>query len=239
MGAVISALLVGRSLASALFVWLPWGDSGDQDAEMEEPRAVTLQVQRGKRRIVLLKTLSVIRRAALENSTVEHEDWEMTPTHSVWRDASKGKSSEPSHVGVPVLEFWTSSPYQGLDYGRDSLKDAQGQEVHLKTKMAAVSSLYQQVSIQFKVHCITMSDAAVVAVTGGHERLGSWHNYIPLQYGKNLFWSRFVPLPVDTALKWKFVIVENGSIVHWEECSNRLLETGKEDMVIHKCCGCH
>ncbi|XP_051820353.1 starch-binding domain-containing protein 1 [Antechinus flavipes] len=170
---------------------------------------------------------------------VDHEDWEMVPKHSVWRDASKGKSSEPSHAGVSVFECRTSSPNQGLDYGRDS-KDAQGQEVHLKTKrVAAVSPLSQQVSVQFQVHYITTSDAAVVAVTGDHESLGSWHNYIPLQCGKDWFWSRSVPLPMDMALKWKFVIVENGSIVRWEECSNRFLETGNEDMVVHKWWGCH
>ncbi|XP_074130771.1 starch-binding domain-containing protein 1 [Sminthopsis crassicaudata] len=164
---------------------------------------------------------------------VDYEDWEVIT-------ASKSKSSEPSHAGVSVLEFQPLSPNQGLDYGRDSLKDAQGQEAHLKTKrVAAVSPLSQQVSVQFQVHYVTTSAEAVVAVTGDHESFGSWLNYVPLQCGKDWFWSRSVPLPMDTALKWKFVVVENGSIVRWEECSNRYLETGNEDMVVHKWWGCH
>ncbi|XP_068948315.1 starch-binding domain-containing protein 1 [Petaurus breviceps papuanus] len=165
---------------------------------------------------------------------VDHEDWEIVPGHSVRQDADKGKSSEPSHAGVSALEL------QKLDYGRDSLKDAKGQEIHLRTKrVAAVCPLSQQVNVQFQVHYVTMSDTTMVAVTGDHETLGSWHSYIPLQCGKDWFWSTSVPLPMDTALKWKFVIVENGSIVRWEECSNRLLETGHEDAVVHKWWGCH
>uniref|UniRef100_A0A4X2KMH3 Starch-binding domain-containing protein 1 n=2 Tax=Vombatus ursinus TaxID=29139 RepID=A0A4X2KMH3_VOMUR len=171
---------------------------------------------------------------------VHREDWKMVSEHSVWRDAGKGESSEPSHAGVSTPELQTSSASQGLDHGRDSLKDAKGQEIHLKTKrVAAVFPLSQQVNVQFQVHYITMSDTAIVAVTGDHEILGSWQGYIPLQCGKDWFWSRSVPLPMDTALKWKFVIVENGSIVRWEECSNRLLETGHEDTIVHKWWGCH
>lgn len=171
---------------------------------------------------------------------VDHEDWERVTTHSVWRDADKGKSSESSHAGVSALELQTSSSNQRLDYGRDSIKDAKGQEIHLKTKrVAAVFPLSQQVNVQFRVHYITMSDATVVAVTGDHETLGSWHNYIPLQCDKDWFWSTTVPLPMDTALMWKFVIVEHGSVVRWEECSNRLLEIGHEDTIVHKWWGYH
>ncbi|XP_074084587.1 starch-binding domain-containing protein 1 [Macrotis lagotis] len=169
---------------------------------------------------------------------VDHEVWEMVPRHSVWRDADKGKSSESSHAGVlglPIL-----NPNQVLDCGRDPLKDAKGQDVHSKTKrVAAVSPLSQQVNVQFQVHYVTMSDASIVAVTGDHESLGNWHCYIPLQCDKDWFWSRCVPLPMDTELKWKFVIVENGNIIRWEECSNRLLETGQEDKIVHKWWGCH
>ncbi|XP_044536767.1 starch-binding domain-containing protein 1 [Gracilinanus agilis] len=165
------------------------------------------------------------------SALADHEDWEMVPRHSVWRDAGKGKTSEPSHSGVSVLE---------LDCGGDALWDAKGQEAPLKTKrVAAVSPVSQQVSVQFQVHYVTTSDASLVAVTGDHETLGGWHSYIPLQCGKDWFWSTSVPLPADTALKWKFVVVENGSIVRWEECSNRILETGHEDVVVYKWWGCH
>ncbi|XP_007495811.1 starch-binding domain-containing protein 1 isoform X2 [Monodelphis domestica] len=173
-----------------------------------------------------------VRALQVESSALaDHEHWEMVPRHSLWRDADKGKTSEPSHSGVSILEP------QKLDYGGDTLKDAKGQEVQLKTKRVAAVS--QQVNVQFQVHYVTMSDASLVAVTGDHETLGGWHSYIPLQCGKDWFWSRSVPLPIDTTLKWKFVVVENGSIIRWEECCNRILETGHEDKIVYKWWGCH
>uniref|UniRef100_A0A8D0NTQ2 Starch-binding domain-containing protein 1 n=1 Tax=Sus scrofa TaxID=9823 RepID=A0A8D0NTQ2_PIG len=160
----------------------------------------------------------------------DHEDWEMVARHSSWGDVGLGGSLE-----APVL-----SSNQGKDYGRRTLVEARAQEVDVKRKkVAGVSWESRQVSIRFQVHYITGAGVQFIAVTGDHESLGRWKAYIPLQCSQDGLWSRSVPLPADTGVEWKFVVVENGEVTRWEECSNRFLETGHEDQVVHKWWGIH
>ncbi|XP_032489566.1 starch-binding domain-containing protein 1 [Phocoena sinus] len=160
----------------------------------------------------------------------DHVDWEMVSRHSSWGDVGLGGSLES-----PVL-----SSKQGKDYDRSTLVEARGQEVDVKPKrVGAVSSEVHQVSVSFQVHYITRAGVQCLAVTGDHESLGRWNTYIPLQCSKDGLWSRSVPLPADTVVEWKFVVVENGEVTRWEECSNRSLETGHEDKVVHKWWGIH
>ncbi|KAG8515144.1 Starch-binding domain-containing protein 1, partial [Galemys pyrenaicus] len=151
------------------------------------------------------------------------EDWEMVSRHSSWGDVGLDGS----------LEFSMLSSNQ--DYSRSSLVEARGQEVGVKTKrVVAMSSESQQVSIRFQIHYLTSTSVQFIAVTGDHENLGRWNTFIPLQHSKEGLWSHSVSLPADTVVEWKFVVVENGEVTRWEECSNRLLETGHEDKVVHK-----
>ncbi|XP_004430911.1 PREDICTED: starch-binding domain-containing protein 1 [Ceratotherium simum simum] len=160
----------------------------------------------------------------------DHEAWEMVSRHSSWGDAGLGGS-----LKAPLL-----NPKQGMDYGRSTLVEARGQEMDVKPKsVVAMSSGSRQVSVRFQVHYITSTGVQFIAVTGDHESLGRWNTYIPLQYSKDGFWSHSVSLPADTAVEWKFVVVENGEVTRWEECSNRFLETGHEDKVVHKWWGIH
>ncbi|XP_019322627.2 LOW QUALITY PROTEIN: starch-binding domain-containing protein 1 [Panthera pardus] len=175
-----------------------------------------LVVDRGKE--VSLAELSSQDRA-------DNEDWEMVSRHSSWGDVGLGGSLE-----APVL-----SPNQGMDCGRSTLMEPRGQEMDVKVKRGvAMSSESQQVSIRFQVHYVTSTGGQFIAVTGDHESLGRWNTYIPLQYSKDGFWSHSVSLPADTVVEWKFVVVDNGKITRWEECSNRFLETGREDKVVQK-----
>ncbi|XP_019479021.1 PREDICTED: starch-binding domain-containing protein 1 isoform X1 [Hipposideros armiger] len=162
--------------------------------------------------------------------SADQEDWEMVSRHSSWGDIGLGGSLE-----APVL-----SPNQGMNYGGSTLVDTRGQEVDVNTKRgAAMSSESQQVSVRFQVHYITSKGMQFIAVTGDHERLGRWNTYIPLQKSKDGLWSRSVSLPANVVVEWKFVVVENGEVTRWEECSNRLLETGHKDKMVHKCWGIH
>ncbi|XP_007947229.1 starch-binding domain-containing protein 1 [Orycteropus afer afer] len=157
-------------------------------------------------------------------------DWEMVSRHSSWGDVGLGGS----------LEGLVSSPSQGMDYGKSIPAEARGQEVQVKTKkVAAVFPASQQVSVRFQVHYITSTGEQLIAVTGDHECLGRWNTYIPLEYSKDGFWSHSVSLPVNTVVQWKFVVVENGKVTRWEECSNRFLETGHEDKVVQAWWGIH
>uniref|UniRef100_A0A8C8ZLJ2 Starch-binding domain-containing protein 1 n=1 Tax=Prolemur simus TaxID=1328070 RepID=A0A8C8ZLJ2_PROSS len=159
-----------------------------------------------------------------------HEDWEKVSRHSSWGDIGSGGSLEASVLSLS----------QEMDYGRGTVVEARGREAHGKTeRVAAMSSETQQVSVRFQVHYITSTDRQFMAVIGDHESLGRWNTYIPLHYNKNGFWSHSVFLPADTVVEWKFVLVENGKVTRWEECSNRFLETGHEDKVVHKWWGVH
>ncbi|XP_007125110.1 starch-binding domain-containing protein 1 [Physeter macrocephalus] len=160
----------------------------------------------------------------------DHVDWEMVTRRSPWGDVGLGGSLES-----PVL-----SSKQGEDYDRRTLVEARGQEVDVKPKrVGTVSPESPQVSVSFQVHYITRAGVQCLAVTGDHESLGRWNTYIPLQCSEDGLWSHSVPLPADTVVEWKFVVVENGEVTRWEECSNRFLETGHEDKVVHKWWGIH
>ncbi|CAO2639319.1 Starch-binding domain-containing protein 1 [Lemmus lemmus] len=122
-----------------------------------------------------------------------------------------------------------------MDDGRSTLVGGRGWDADGK----AVSLDHPQVRIQFQVHYTTSTDVQFVAVTGDHENLGGWTTYIPLHYCKDGLWSHSVFLPADTVVEWKFVLVENREVTRWEECSNRFLQTGHEDKVVHGWWGIH
>ncbi|XP_004617943.2 starch-binding domain-containing protein 1 [Sorex araneus] len=158
------------------------------------------------------------------------EDWEVVSRHSSWGEIGLGGS----------LEAFVVSPNEGLDDGRDIFVEVKDQAEEVKTDRAvAVPPGPERVSIRFQIHYIPSTDMQALAVTGDHESLGKWNTYVPLQAGQEGLWSQSVSLPADTGVEWKFVVVENGRITRWEECSNRFLETGFEDKVVHKWWGTH
>ncbi|XP_052055307.1 starch-binding domain-containing protein 1 [Apodemus sylvaticus] len=162
---------------------------------------------------------------AVSQDPAGHEDWEVVSRHSSWGSVGVGGSLEASRLSLS----------QGMDGSTKSLVGGRGWGVD-----GEVASLEPpQVSIQFQVHYATSTDVQFIAVTGDHESLGGWNAYIPLHYGKDGLWSHSVFLPADTVVEWKFVLVENKEVTRWEECSNRLLQTGREDKVVHGWWGIH
>lgn len=160
----------------------------------------------------------------------DHEDWEVVSRHSSWGEIGLGSS----------LEAFVLSPPEGMEYGRDILVEVKSQAEEVKTEKAvALSSESQSVRIRFQTHYIPSTDVQAIAVTGDHECLGKWNTYFPLQYRQEGLWSHSMLLPAETGVEWKFVVVEHGQITRWEECSNRFLETGLKDKVVHKWWGIH
>lgn len=160
----------------------------------------------------------------------DHEDWEVVSRHSSWGEIGLGSS----------LEAFVLSPPEGMEYGRDILVEVKSQVEEVKTEKAvALSSESQSVRIRFQTHYIPSTDVQAIAVTGDHECLGKWNTYFPLQYRQEGLWSHSMLLPAETGVEWKFVVVEHGQITRWEECSNRFLETGSKDKVVHKWWGIH
>ncbi|KAM4854345.1 starch-binding domain-containing protein 1 [Thomomys bottae] len=163
--------------------------------------------------------------AQLESQApTNQEDWEVVSRHSSWGDIGLGGSLESSGVNLS----------QGMDCDSPCV-ELRGREADGKVRPLEP----QQVSIGFQVHYNTATCAQFLAVTGDHQSLGGWKTYIPLHDHKDGFWSHSLFLPADTVVEWKFVLVENGEITRWEECSNRLLETGHEDKMVHRWWGIH
>ncbi|XP_038647635.1 uncharacterized protein stbd1 [Scyliorhinus canicula] len=111
---------------------------------------------------------------------------------------------------------------------------------NIARKVAAVSPLpLNNISVNFNVHYVICSSAQTLAVTGNHECLGQWEKYVPLKPNKDGFWSNSILLPMNSWIEWKYVVVEDGKICRWEECLNRIMETGHDDFETYQCWGYH
>ncbi|XP_037340997.2 uncharacterized protein stbd1 [Pungitius pungitius] len=94
----------------------------------------------------------------------------------------------------------------------------------------------QNVDVTFSIHYITQSPNQTVAVTGDRWELGNWKGFVPLQGVEDGHWATVVRLPSESHVEWKFVVVEKGQVCRWEECGNRLLDTGCRDrLLVHEC----
>ncbi|NXL34784.1 STBD1 protein, partial [Glaucidium brasilianum] len=155
-----------------------------------------------------------------ESRDLDHGEWEVVSEHLAWGEAGKNGSVEDSN----------SKEWEHGDCPDGDLK---------AKRVAAVPPMFQNIHVTFRVHYITHSDAQLIGVTGDHECLGQWHSYVPLKYDKDGFWSESVSLPVDTKVEWKFILVENGKVKRWEECSNRTLVSEHEDQIVHQWWGYH
>lgn len=112
-------------------------------------------------------------------------------------------------------------------------------------RVAAIPPLMPQtVEVTFRLHYVTWSEQQTLAITGSRPELGSWAAFIPLERevegkedggeceGRGL-WSIRVRLPAHSQLEWKFVVMDMGRVSRWEECSNRVLDTGDRDQLVH------
>ncbi|XP_068191025.1 uncharacterized protein stbd1 [Antennarius striatus] len=105
-------------------------------------------------------------------------------------------------------------------------------------KVVTVQPLPQNVNVTFRVHYLTKSPYQTVAVTGNQPELGNWKEFTPLERTKDGYWVAAVILPVESHVEWKFVLLDKGGVCRWEECGNRLLDTGVgEDLLVHKSWG--
>lgn len=102
-------------------------------------------------------------------------------------------------------------------------------------KVVAVQPMSQNVNVTFRIHYLTHSPHQKVAITGSQQELGNWKKFIPLERAKDGNWATVVSLPAESIVEWKFVVMDKGEVCRWEECGNRLLDTGYgDDLLVHK-----
>lgn len=151
----------------------------------------------------------------------------MTPLPLDHPPTSQAPSAETS--APPEAPPSAELPQTGLLFSEENPE-------HSK-RVVAVPPMPQNVNVTFRVHYRTQSPQQTVAVTGDHPELGGWKEFLPLEKEevKEDHWSAVVSLPSDSRLQWKFVLVEQGEVSRWEECSNRLLDTGLgDDLLVHE-----
>lgn len=137
-------------------------------------------------------------------------------------------ASSPNQPGCPAAEVPSPPqvPQTGTLFADESSE-------HSK-KVVAVQPMPQKVSVTFRVQYRTQWPHQTVAVTGNHPELGGWKGFIPLEKVEEDHWSGVVSLPSDSQVEWKFVLLEQGQVCRWEECRNRLLDTGlADDLLVH------
>ncbi|XP_024155491.1 uncharacterized protein stbd1 [Oryzias melastigma] len=137
---------------------------------------------------------------------------------------------------------WVSPPVPTVDHRYSSSevetppdKVNTDESVEKGKKVAAVQPMSQDVHVSFHIHYVTQSPFQKVAITGNQQELGNWKGFVPLEKTKDGHWATVVSLPAESHVEWKFVVVDKGEVCRWEECGNRLLETGSgDDLLVHK-----
>lgn len=172
-------------------------------------------------------------------ATMDNNEW-LTghESHSDFPWLSQSEGGESSSVAEESQQEveWDTEKSEELSAAYISSDE---DELAVK-RVATVPPMLQTVHVTFSVHYITDAPNHLLAVTGNHQELGGWESFIPLQRSKNGFWANTVALPVESQLEWKFVLVVDGKISRWEECSNRqLVLTGREeDLYLLRWWGC-
>lgn len=138
----------------------------------------------------------------------------------------------PSPVDITCID--TDIPISGEARPADTLHLAEEITENNK-KVVAVQPMPQNVNVTFRIHYLPHSPFQTVAITGDHKELGNWKGFIPMERAKDGHWATVVSLPTDSHVEWKFVVLDKGEVCRWEECGNRLLDTGnRDDLLVHK-----
>ncbi|XP_029372359.1 uncharacterized protein stbd1 [Echeneis naucrates] len=155
---------------------------------------------------------------SLQPLAQEHPKMEKLPSEDSFQESSTLTDTPPSSA---MVQNSTLSP------------------VHTNTesnkKVVSVQPMPQNVNVTFRIHYITHTPYQTVAVTGNQQELGNWKEFIPLEKAGDGLWATVVSLPVDSLVEWKFVLMDKGEVFRWEECGNRLLDTGYgDDLIVQK-----
>uniref|UniRef100_A0A667YH50 Starch-binding domain-containing protein 1 n=1 Tax=Myripristis murdjan TaxID=586833 RepID=A0A667YH50_9TELE len=133
------------------------------------------------------------------------------------------------------VETTTTDITPSTDAKESSALSLIDENIENNKKVVAVQPMPQNVNVTFCVHYLTHSPSQKVAVTGNQQELGSWKEFIPLERAKDGYWASVISLPAESHVEWKFVLLDEGEVCRWEECDNRLLDTGYgDDLHVHK-----
>lgn len=188
---------------------------------------------------------------SIMEATMDHNEWITESNYQVppWMNLSASSSAQDQTKTsqLPTEECQYSSPVTDTA-STDTIETPSSTEVkqtstlslteenpETNKKVVAVQPMPQNVNVTFRVHYSTQSPYQTVAVTGNQQELGNWKGFIPLERAKDGNWATVVSLPTESHVEWKFVLLDKGEVCRWEECGNRLLDTGfGDDLLVHK-----
>ncbi|KAF1377330.1 hypothetical protein PFLUV_G00199620 [Perca fluviatilis] len=188
---------------------------------------------------------------SIMEATMEHNEWIMDGTYQAlpWMNLSAPSFAQDGTKTnqLPTEEYQCSSDVTdstridttdippSAEVKQTSALSLVDENTENNKKIGAVQPMPQHVNVTFRIHYFTQSPYQTVAVTGNQQELGNWKGFIPLERAKDGHWSTVVSLPAEIHVEWKFVVVDKGEVCRWEECGNRLLDTGNgDDLLVHK-----
>jgi len=166
---------------------------------------------------------------SIMEATMEHNEWIMDGNCQAFPWMNLSASDDTKSNQLPFEEC--------QDLHAEVQQDGALSLVHENVQsVAVVQPTAQNVDVTFNVHYVTQSPFQTVGVMGNQQALGNWTGFVPLENTVDGHWATVVSLPAESHVEWKFVVVDQGEVCRWEECGNRLLDTGAGDeLLVQKC----
>ncbi|TNN78940.1 Starch-binding domain-containing protein 1 [Liparis tanakae] len=165
---------------------------------------------------------------SIMEATMDHNEWIMDGNCQAfpWMNLSATDDTKSNPLPSEECQDLHAEVQQG-----DALS-----LVYENVKSVVVQPTARNVDVTFSVHYVTQSPYQTVGVMGNQQALGNWKGFVPLENTVDGHWAAVVSLPAESHVEWKFVVVDKGEVCRWEECGNRLLDTGYGDeLLVQKC----
>uniref|UniRef100_A0A3Q3XQZ6 CBM20 domain-containing protein n=1 Tax=Mola mola TaxID=94237 RepID=A0A3Q3XQZ6_MOLML len=169
---------------------------------------------------------------SIMEATMDHNEWVTDNNYQVFPWLNRLPRDQTKTSQLPVEERSAVTVTTSTDLPPSTLSD---ENTENNKRVVAVQPMPQKVNVTFRIHYFTQSPYQMVAITGNQPELGNWMGFIPLERAMDGYWTAVVSLPAESRVEWKFAVLDKGEVCRWEECGNRLLDTGYgDDLLVHK-----
>lgn len=178
---------------------------------------------------------------SIMEATMDNNEWITESNYQVfpWLNLSAQDHTKTNQLPIEECSAVTDATCTNIppstEVKQTSSSSLADENTENSKKVVAIQPMPQNVNVTFRVHYFTQSPYQTVAVTGNQQELGNWKGFIPLEMAKDGHWATVVSLPAESHVEWKFVVLDKGEVCRWEECGNRLLDTGYgDDLLVQK-----
>lgn len=169
---------------------------------------------------------------SIMEATMDHNEWVTDNNYQVFPWLNRLPRDHTKTSQLPAEERSAVTVTTSTDLPPSTLSD---ENTENNKRVVAVQPMPQKVNVTFRIHYFTQSPYQMVAITGNQPELGNWMEFIPLERAMDGYWTAVMSLPAESHVEWKFAVLDKGEVCRWEECGNRLLDTGYgDDLLVHK-----